>query len=95
MEKGSVEERVLAILHDLVFVDVDETREKLEKKDLDINEDLGADSLDAVEIILEIEEEFGIHIEDDEAEKNTSFRSIVALTKGKLEEIQDLKNLKA
>jgi len=87
MEKGSVEEKVLAILHDQVFVDVDETREKLEKKDLDINDDLGADSLDAVEIILKIEDEFGIHIEDDEAEKNTSFRSIVTLIKGKLKEL--------
>ena len=32
-------------------------------------DDLGADSLDTVELIMEMEEEFGIEIPDDEAEK--------------------------
>ena len=32
-------------------------------------EDLGADSLDTVELIMEMEEEFGIEIPDEEAEK--------------------------
>jgi acyl carrier protein len=32
-------------------------------------EDLGADSLDAVELILEMEEEFGLEISDEDAEK--------------------------
>ena len=34
-----------------------------------LNEDLGIDSLDAVEIIMAIEEEYGIEIPDEDAEK--------------------------
>ncbi|QUH20864.1 acyl carrier protein [Alkaliphilus sp. B6464] len=39
--------------------------------------DLEADSLDAVEIIMEIEDEFGIEIPDDEAEKFKNIGDIV------------------
>jgi acyl carrier protein len=35
-------------------------------------EDLGADSLDTVELIMALEEEFGIEVPDDEAEKLVS-----------------------
>ena len=87
MERGRIEEKVLMILRDQLYVDLDETRERLKKRDLDITGDLGADSLDAVEIILKIEDEFGIHIEDDEAEKNTSVPSIVALIEKKIGEL--------
>ncbi|MFA7132476.1 MAG: acyl carrier protein [Bacteroidales bacterium] len=34
--------------------------------------DLGADSLDTIELIMEIEKEFGISIPDDQAEKITT-----------------------
>ena len=33
-------------------------------------DDLGADSLDTVELIMQLEEEFGIEIPDEDAEKN-------------------------
>ena len=39
--------------------------------------DLGADSLDTVELIMELEEEFGIEIPDDDAEKITTVGSAV------------------
>jgi len=41
-------------------------------------EDLGADSLDAVELVMAIEEEFGIEVPDEDAEKLTTFDEILA-----------------
>jgi acyl carrier protein len=41
-------------------------------------EDLWADSLDAVELVMAIEEEFGIEVPDEEAEKLTSVGDIIA-----------------
>ena len=41
-------------------------------------EDLGADSLDAVELVMAIEEEFGIEVPDEEAEKLVSVGDIIA-----------------
>ena len=40
--------------------------------------DLGADSLDTVELIMEFEKEFGISIPDDQAEKNTTVGEAIA-----------------
>ena len=40
-------------------------------------DDLGADSLDTVELIMQLEEEFGIEIPDDDAEKITTVGSAV------------------
>ncbi len=40
-------------------------------------DDLGADSLDHVEIIMAVEEEFAIYINDDEAEKLTTVGEII------------------
>ncbi|HEV2916276.1 MAG TPA: acyl carrier protein [Candidatus Babeliales bacterium] len=40
-------------------------------------QDLGADSLDMVEIIMQIEEEFGIQINDEEAEKLNTMAEVV------------------
>ena len=40
-------------------------------------EDLGADSLDTVELIMQLEEEFGLEIPDESAEKMTTVQSAV------------------
>ena len=40
-------------------------------------DDLGADSLDTVELIMQLEEEFGIEIPDDDAEKITTVGAAV------------------
>lgn len=49
---------------------VKELKVEAEKVTLDssLKEDLGADSLDAVEIIMDIEDEFGIEIDDTQVE---------------------------
>ena len=47
---------------------------KLESK---IIEDLGADSLDVVELVMALEEKFGIEIPDSEAEKLLSIQDVV------------------
>ena len=41
-------------------------------------DDLGADSLDVVELVMAIEEEYGIEIADDDAEKLQSFQDAVS-----------------
>ncbi len=41
-------------------------------------DDLGADSLDTVELVMALEEEFGIEIPDDAAEKITNVQEAVA-----------------
>lgn len=46
--------------------------------------DLGADSLDTVELIMEFEKEFGITIEDSDAEKIQTVGNVVAYLSEKL-----------
>ena len=57
-------EKVKKIIADKL--DVEEDKITPESSFLD---DLGADSLDIVELIMELEEEFGIEIPDEDAEK--------------------------
>ena len=45
-------------------------------------EDLGADSLDTVELVMAFEEEFELEIPDDEAEKITTIQSAVEWVEG-------------
>ncbi len=61
---------------------VDAERVKSEASFID---DLGADSLDIVELVMAMEEEFGIEIPDEEAEKLKTVNDVVSYlkTKGK------------
>lgn len=59
-----IEEKVYDIIVDKLAV----PRESL-KKDSDLGKDLGADSLDIVELIMEFERVFKISIPDDDVEK--------------------------
>jgi acyl carrier protein len=60
----SVQERVIDIVSEQLGVD----KEKVTPETSFVN-DLGADSLDTVELVMELEEEFDINIPDDAAEK--------------------------
>ena len=63
-DKNDVEEKVKQIIVEELGVE----RDKL-KADASFMEDLGADSLDTVELVMAFEKEFDIDIPDEEAEK--------------------------
>ncbi len=53
------------------------------KDDAKFVEDLGADSLDVVELVMALEEKFDIEISDDEAEKIATVADVVAYIESK------------
>ncbi len=61
---SSVEARVKEIIAEQLGVEIDEVTSEASFVD-----DLGADSLDTVELVMAFEEEFGIEIPDEDAEK--------------------------
>ena len=67
-----VKERIINLLADKLGYDKTEIKEKH-----DIIADLNADSLDMVEIIMGIEQEFGIHIEDREIQEIRTVGDII------------------
>ncbi|MDD4357894.1 MAG: acyl carrier protein [Smithellaceae bacterium] len=74
----TLEEKVIQ----LVMEQLDVTREqcKLEASFID---DLGADSLDLVELIMEMEEKFGVEIADEELEKIRTIQDVVDFIRAK------------
>ena len=68
----SVEERVKKIIVERLNVDSEEVTAEASFID-----DLGADSLDIVELVMAFEEEFGVEIPDDAAEKITTVRDAI------------------
>ena len=71
MEK-SVEQKVIDIIVEQLGVGADEVT--LEASFID---DLGADSLDLVELIMAMEEEFGLEISDQDAEKILTVQDVI------------------
>jgi acyl carrier protein len=68
----SVADRVKKIIVDQLGVEED-----LVKAEASFVDDLGADSLDTVELVMALEEEFGIEIPDEDAEKITRVKEAV------------------
>ena len=75
---SNVEEQVKKIVVD--HLGIEESKVKPEAKFID---DLGADSLDTVELVMAFEEEFGSEISDSEAEKILTVGDAVKFIEGK------------
>ncbi len=68
----SVEEKIKKIICEQLEVD-----EKDVVPEASFVDDLGADSLDQVELIMAMEEEFGVSISDEDAEKIANVRNAI------------------
>lgn len=72
MNKATVESKVKALIVEALGVQADEVVPAAS-----FIEDLGADSLDIVELVMEIEKEFDLEISDDDAEKIETVKDAV------------------
>ena len=73
-----LEERVTAIIVDSLGVNADQVT-----PEASFVNDLGADSLDNIELIMAFEEEFGAEIPDEDAEKLTTVGAVLDYLKSK------------
>lgn len=74
----SIEDRIKNIIVDQLGVDANEVTPEAH-----FIEDLGADSLDTVELVMAFEDEFKIEIPDEDAEKITTVGSAIEYIKEK------------
>lgn len=73
MADESIEEKVKNIIVEQLGVSDDQV-----VKEAKFIEDLGADSLDTVELVMAFEEEFGIEVPDEDAEKLTQVGEVTS-----------------
>lgn len=73
LSRNVIEERLRHIACEQLGVDAKKVR-----SDTDFIEDLGADSLDIVELVMAIEEEYDLEVSDEEAERMATFGDVVA-----------------
>jgi len=78
---SDIESRVKAIIVDKLGIDESEVT-----NEANFANDLGADSLDTVELIMEFEKEFNIAIPDDQAEKIGSVSDAIGYIKANVSE---------
>lgn len=74
-------DKVKKIIVDQLDVEEDKVTEAAS-----ITDDLGADSLDVVDLVMSFEEEFDIEIPDDQVEKNKTVGDIVKFIEEKVED---------
>ena len=72
MAEKTIEQRVKDIIVDQLGVNADQVTPEAK-----FIEDLGADSLDTVELIMALEEEFNLEVPDEEAEKLQSVGDVI------------------
>ncbi|MCB0329956.1 MAG: acyl carrier protein [Bdellovibrionales bacterium] len=73
MSNAEIEERIKSIIVEQLGVSAEEVT-----SDASFIEDLGADSLDIVELIMALEEEYDIEIPDEDAEKIQTVKDVTA-----------------
>ncbi len=84
MEKKELFKKVAEIISEKLNVPIEDIDENS-----NLIEDLGADSLDAFDLVMVFEDEFGIKIEDDEIENLQTVQDIVELLEEKLGEEEE------
>ncbi|MDZ7860074.1 MAG: acyl carrier protein [Candidatus Krumholzibacteriota bacterium] len=77
----ALEDRVKKVIEEQLSVNQDQIKEEASFID-----DLGADSLDTVELVMALEEEFGMEIPDEEAEKITKVGEAINYVKDNVKE---------
>jgi len=77
---SDIASRVKAIIVDKLSVEDSEVT-----NEASFTNDLGADSLDTVELIMEFEKEFGLSIPDDQAEKISTVGDAIAFIKASVQ----------
>lgn len=78
MNREEIKEKVFLEIEELVWDDVDRN------EDQDLRKDIGFDSLDCVEFLLNIEKEFGISIPDEEAEPVKTVKEVIDIVASKV-----------
>lgn len=79
MERRELESKVKEIVTDHLIIDPREVSET------DKIADLGADSLDCIEIVMDCEREFGIHIPDNELDSIQTIKDLYDIVEKKVE----------
>tara|TARA_B110000444_G_C18377617_1_gene383361 strand:- start:73 stop:309 length:237 start_codon:yes stop_codon:yes gene_type:complete len=74
---SEISSKIKAIIVDKLVVDESEV-----SNESNFMSDLGADSLDTVELIMELEKEFDLQIPDDDAEKITTVGEAISYIEG-------------
>jgi acyl carrier protein len=75
----SVENKIKKIIVDQLGVEADEV-----KNEASFMDDLGADSLDTVEMVMAFEDEFGVEIPDEDAEKIKTVQDAISYVESKV-----------
>ncbi len=75
-----LESRIKEIIADQLGVEIERLKE-----DANFVQDLGADSLDVVELVMAFEEEFGIEIPDEDAEKIRTVGDVINYLKERVQ----------
>jgi len=81
MDSKEIEAKVKELVVEKLGVDAEQVN-----SDASFVEDLGADSLDTVELVMALEDEFDVEIPDEDAEKIVTVTDVVGYLEGKLKD---------